>query len=172
MATRLLAAALATCTALAGCANKTEQARAPRDLGHLQQTGCYTVDLFDPVEVADPHPDLAPDQAAWLGHWGGGVWNGSWCHEMIVTRVSPEGRVTLLDMHAPSETFSAPATVFRRTARLFDDGSLRFRHGTVVRRYEMRGDRLYGRREGDGNGPLEIVLTRDGGASGAQLAQN
>lgn len=158
---RSIAAALAAALALAGCAQKEAAAPKQASLDHLQKPGCYTVDLFDPVTVEDGN-GLPQDYARWLGRWGGGVWNGSWCHEMIVAAVSPQGEVTLYDMHAPSETFSAPATVFRRKGRIHDDGSLRFAHGTVVRHYELREGKLHGWREGDGHGRLQIVMQREG----------
>jgi len=158
-------AILAVCIAIAGCAEKpTPPVTAKLDTSRFEKPGCYTVDLFDPVEVAQPAATLPVDHAAYIGHWGGGVWNGNWCHEMIVTGVSPTGEVDLIDMHAPSETYSAPATAFRRKARIFEDGSLRFVHGTVVRHYQLRDGKLHARREGDGFGVMRAVLSRKGDA--------
>ena len=171
MGIRRHAAAMAAILALQGCAEEAPPPAPAPDLSHLQETGCYTVDLFDEPEIAPAPAQIAPDRAAWLGHWGGGVWNGTWCHEMVVTRIDPTGLATLLDMHAPSEQYGQPATVFRRKARFFEDGSLRFVHGTVVRRYVMRDGRLVGTRQGDGFGRMEVVLTRPE-VDGPDLAQN
>jgi len=171
MGIRRLAAALAAVTILQGCAGEDPAPAPAPDLSHLQETGCYTVDLFDEPVIAPAPATLAPERAAWLGHWGGGVWNGQWCHEMVITRIDANGVAPLLDMHAPSDVYDQPATVFRRKARFFEDGSLRFVHGTVVRRYVMRDGQLIGTREGDGFGRMQVVLTRSE-VDGPDLAQN
>lgn len=174
-----LGAALAVALGLAGCAGGSDKAEAPAKpvitkakLERLNEPGCYTVDLFDVPVIAEPDEGVRPEHAKWLGHWAGGEWEGSWCHELIVTSVAPDGRVELLDLHAPSATYSAPATAFRRTGRIFEDGTLRFAHGTVVRRYAMHEGRLLGQREGDGFGTMQVVLSRAEGGTGLELARN
>ena len=157
-----LGAALAICAIAAGCAGPERKAAAPApDTTHLQRVNCYTVDLFDEPEFKAPET-LSAEKRRYIGHWRGGTWNGKWCHDLIVTGIETNGRVHVLDMHGPSTAFNEPATIFRRTGRIHEDGSLRFAHGTVTRRYILREGKLHGHREGDGHGALEAVLSRAG----------
>ena len=137
----------------------------PEDLG---DDACYSVDLFDRVEIDPPPPGTPPGHARFLGFWGDGAWNGEWCHEMVVTRVTPEGRVDLIDMQAPSEKYDARATAFRRTGRIDEAGVLTLAHGPVERRYVLRDGTLHALREGP-RGRLAAVLEREANAQVAML---
>ncbi len=150
---------------LSGCLMAEKEAptaqAAPDDVSHLRQPGCYTVDLFKEVPIQEPD-GLPAEYAAYLGEWGNGVWNGKWCHDLLIHTVHEDGRVEMLDMHAPSEEFRQPATIFKRTGQIGEDGALRFAHGIVSRRYEIRGGLLHGQAEGGAFGQAEIVLSRKG----------
>ena len=159
--------AMLAALALAGCMSAREAPPDPATtsdagLGPNHRPGCYTVDLFQEVPVNTPAPGVPAEHAAFLGRWGNGVWNGSWCHDLLVHTVHADGRVELLDMHAPSEKYAAPASIFKRTGRIGEDGTLRFSHGLTTRRYAIRDSALYGVREDGAHGRLEIVMTRKG----------
>jgi hypothetical protein len=156
-----LIALVAVALLAAGCASKPP-APVADNRESLHRPGCYSVDLFDPAPIVPAKPGVPPEHARYLGRWGNGVWNGSWCHDLVIMRVEPNGEVELLDMHAPSTEFDAPATAFRRKARIHDDGSLRFVHGTTVRRYEFVNDRLLATREDTVRGRLQAVMSRKG----------
>ena len=149
---------------LASACAKTpgDVARAPEPADvSLTEPGCYTVDLFKPVPINDPAPGVPPEYAAFLGEWGNGVWNGSWCHDMLIHTVHADGRAELLDMHAPTEVYGAPASIFKRIGQIGEDGTLRFSHDVTTRSYRIVDGRLHGLRDG-GFGRLEIVMTRKG----------
>jgi hypothetical protein len=149
---------------LAACAQQTAERPAPvQDVSHLQEPGCYTVDLFDEVPIRKPGPEVPAAHAAFLGEWGNGVWNGKWCHDLLIHTVRADGMVEMLDMHAPTESFGGqPASIFKRRGRITEDGVLRFAHGIVTRRYELRDGKLHGQAEGGDFGRAEIVLTKKG----------
>ncbi|MGF1445782.1 MAG: hypothetical protein ACFBRM_06220 [Pikeienuella sp.] len=157
-------AAVAACLILSGCllAERPEpKPEAAPDFSHLREPGCYTVDLFREVPI-QPADGLPQEFARYLGAWGNGVWNGSWCHDLLIHTVHADGRVELLDMHAPSEEFRKPASVFKRTGQIREDGALHFTHGIVARRYEIREGLMFGRAEGGAFGEADIVLSRKG----------
>ncbi|MGF1500436.1 MAG: hypothetical protein ACFBSD_01345 [Paracoccaceae bacterium] len=154
-----LSAALTGCLFTDGPDVKVAAAPDEDPFARLQRPGCYTVDLFDEPEFAGT-AGLPPEYARFLGEWGNGVWNGDWCHELIVTAVTADGRVEMLDLHGPHENYGI-ATAFKRTGRITDDGRLRFAHGTERREYRFVDGRLHGLRE-DGVRSLEIVLTQMG----------
>jgi len=165
--TRVLAAACA-CLSLAACAGnpasdaRSSAAKTPpaAEMARLEQPGCYTVDLFDPPRFTEPGPDVPETHARYVGVWGGGMWGGEWCHEMVITKVTADGQVELLDMHAPWYDEGAPATVFKRRGRIHEDGSLRFTYGSVQRIYQFVGDKLMAQRNGGKYGSLQAVLSR------------
>lgn len=124
---------------------------------HLRDASCYTVDLYDPVPVEEPGPEVPAEYAQFLGSWENGAWDGEWCHDLLIFRVEANGRVHLLDMHAPYEKYGLSPTVFQRTARIHDDGTLRFAYGTETRRYRLERNILVGERRG-GYGRMEVAL--------------
>jgi len=152
---------------LAGCTGGDERQvasvpEAETGLGPNHRPGCYTVDLFKPVPVETPTPEVPPEYAAFLGRWGNGWWNGSWCHDLLIHAVHADGRAELLDMHAPSEKYAQPASIFKRTGRIREDGTLYFAHGLTRRRYVIENGVMRGLREDGAHGRLEIVMTRKG----------
>ncbi len=159
-----LAAGIGAAMALTGCLGTAEpeivEDTGP-DFEHLREPGCYTVDLFTEVPIQEPE-DLPAEFAKYLGEWGNGVWNGSWCHDLLIHTVSADGVVELLDMHAPSEDFRQPATIFKRQGQIREDGALHFAHGIVTRRYEIRDGLMFGLAEGGAYGSAEIVLSKKG----------
>lgn len=134
-------------TGLAACAAGPERAAGPEPDTKLTRADCYTVVLFDDVEVKAPHENVAPEHAAFLGEWRYGAWDGQWCHDLIVTEVTPGGDVRLMDMHAPHEPWGKPATAFARKGRITDDGLLVFRHDVTQRSYRVVNGRLHAHRE-------------------------
>lgn len=146
----------------AACAPMREKPKSnPDDFASLREPGCYTVDLFREVPINPPTEGTPPEFAAYLGEWGNGVWNGEWCHDLLIHTVHADGRVEMLDMHAPTDVFRQPATIFKRTGQIREDGSLHFAHGVTARRYEIIDGLMHGRREGS-LGDLRIVLSRKG----------
>lgn len=148
--------------ALAACAEKKAEVAAVPEDRSLIVPGCYTVDLFETVNIKKPEPNVPAEYARYLGEWGNGAWNGDWCHDLLIYGVHADGRVELVDMHAPSDTYKAAATAFKRTARIQEDGSIRFRHGIYQRRYEIVDGRLYGTLDSPVYGTLNIILSRKG----------
>ncbi len=139
-----------------------EVTKAPETLPtNLTQPGCYTVDLFREVPINEPAAGVPPEHAAFLGEWGNGVWGGTWCHDLLIHTVHADGRAEMLDMHAPTEIYNAPASVFKRIGQIGEDGALRFSHDVTSRTYRIVDGKLRGLRDG-GFGPLEIVMTRKG----------
>ncbi|MEM1344403.1 MAG: hypothetical protein AAGI34_07455 [Pseudomonadota bacterium] len=131
-------------------------------MAQFQKPECKSVELFRPPQVKRPAKDVPEDFARWYGAWGGGVWNGTWCHDLIVLSVAADGAVEVLDMHAPSPEYNRPATIFKRRGRIQPDGSLRFRHGVVQRHYELHDGVVHGLRQGDSfsGGALRVVMSR------------
>ncbi len=129
----------------------------PVDAARFQKEDCYTVDLFKEV-VVEADPSLPEAYARYVGFWAGGNWNGDWCHDMIVTKVLPDGTAFLVDMHGPHETYGI-ASIFKRKARIHEDGSLRFAHDLDRRRYDFVDGKLYGVRESTER-KLEVVLAQ------------
>jgi hypothetical protein len=148
---------------LSACAERTATRGGPaEDVSSLQEPGCYTVDLFREVPIQEPRQQVPDEFEAFLGEWGNGVWNGKWCHDLLIHTVHADGTAEMLDMHAPSEEFRQPASIFKRRGQISKDGTLHFAHGIVKRRYQLRDGRLYGKAEGGAFGSAEIVLTRKG----------
>lgn len=148
----LLAAATAV---VAGCASK--KVETPPPAPQLTRTDCYTVVLFDDVEIAEPSDAVPAQNRAFLGHWQKGAWAGKWCHDILVSAVHEDGTAEIFDMHAPYDPWNQPATAFKRRARIDDKGTLRFRHGNESRSYRIVDGRLHAKRSGQ-LGDHEAVL--------------
>lgn len=122
---------------------------------------CYTVVLFTEAKVEKPEPQVPETYKQYLGEWGGGAWNGVWCHDLLVTKVYPDGRADVFEMHAPYEPWLQPATAFRRTARFDGEGNLRFAYGTETASYRIVDGKLQATRAGQ-HGNLKATLVRRG----------
>ena len=133
------------------------------------RTDCYTVDLFDNFPIEEPAPDVPAEYSKFLGDWAYGAWDNKWCHDLRITKVHRDGRVEMIDMHAPYAPFAQPATAFKRVGRIGEDGKLRFAHGVERRTYEVVGDKLVGTRSGL-YGDLHAVLAQRGG-NGIKIAK-
>jgi hypothetical protein len=139
---------IAALMGLAACASEApERAAAPEPDPKLTRAECYTVVLFDPVTVKPAAKDVPAEHAAFLGEWRYGAWDGEWCHDLVVTEITPGGDVHLMDMHAPHEPWGKPATAFARKGRITNDGLLVFRHGVTQRSYRLVDGRLHAHRE-------------------------
>lgn len=162
LAAGALALSLSGCLgAGSGSAPEAKPAAVTDPYAHLRAPGCYTVDLYKEVKVAKASR-VPAEIAPFLGEWGNGAWNGKWCHELLIHSVAEDGSVELLDMHGPNARLRQDATIFKRRAEIQPDGSLIFRHGLVVRRYELRDGQLLGTANGQPFGNLEVVLTKKG----------
>ncbi|MEM7178810.1 MAG: hypothetical protein AAGD47_04565 [Pseudomonadota bacterium] len=152
---------LAACLATAACAPgvvKRQKAES-KEYAELRDADCYTVDLFDEVDIEPPAPNVPENIRAFLGDWGYGAWNGTWCHDMLIYKVTPAGEVTLMDMHAPNFSLNQPPTVFRRTGYVDLNGTLRFAYGKERRVYRIDRQFLVGSRTGN-LGEFRIAMTR------------
>jgi len=158
--------AAALCLALGGClgtgpGTKTAANEEPRD-SSLYRADCYTVVLFDKHKIKKPAKDVPPEYAAFLGRWTNGAWNGKWCHDLLVTEVTADGKAEVVEMHAPELDWHQPATAFKRTARINDKGELSFAYGVENVTYKLAGDgRLMAHRTGV-LGDLRAELRRPG----------
>jgi hypothetical protein len=142
----------------AGCAAKKEPE--VDALAMTRDASCYTVDLFFDWAVAPPGADVPEKWRRYAGVWGSGKWDGQWCHDLYVLNVTPAGEATVIETHAPLPAWGRPASAFRRTGRIGEDGRLRIAYGQVVVEYWLEGDTLLGRRQEPQNGELLIALTR------------
>ncbi|HUF57474.1 MAG TPA: hypothetical protein VMM55_13035 [Thermohalobaculum sp.] len=142
---------------LAGCAKDepVEVVEAPPP--ELTRPDCYTVVLFDDPPVVEPDEAVPEPHREFLGSWTRGAWDGKWCTELFVTEIRPDGLVELYEMHAPYPDWGQPASAFKRTARIDDQGDLRFRYGTESLRYRLLDGTLLAERSGR-FGKLEAVL--------------
>jgi hypothetical protein len=122
---------------------------------------CYTVDLFTEVKVEKPAKGVPAKYRRFLGKWGGGAWNNVWCHDLLVNKVEADGRVELVEMHAPYEPWHQPPTAFRRVAQIDEDGNLHLDYGTERVVYRIENGKLIGTRHGV-LGNLHIELKRRG----------
>jgi len=137
------------------------QVAPPPEPEKVVNSDCYTVDLFTRAKVQKPAPDVPEANRQFLGSWGGGAWNDVWCHDLLVTEVHADGRVEVVDMHAPHAPWHAPATAFQRTARIDNGGNLRFAYGIERHSYRIENGKLVGTRSGL-YGDLRIELVRRG----------
>lgn len=157
----------AACLGLAGClgtgtGKKVAEAELPEGPS-LNRSDCYTVVLYDKHDVKKPAKDVPPEHAAFLGKWSNGAWNGKWCHDLLVTEVRKDGTVEMVEMHAPYEPWNQPATAFKRTGRINDQGELRLAYGVEQVSYRIVDGRMIARRSGS-LGNLEAELRKPGWA--------
>jgi len=158
--------ALAACLLAAACAEPAPEAppapaKAAAPPPAVSRANCYTVELFEKREIRAPEPEVPPDYRAYLGRWENGAWAGRWCHDLLIYDVTPEGEVTLVDMHAPSQRFGVAASAFTRTGQIGEDGTLRFGSEIERRVYRLEKGRLVAVRIGP-YGELDAVLHRAG----------
>lgn len=165
---------LAGCVLVSGCSlfQKSQATPPTQPVQEVATDECYTVDLFTDVTVEQPEDGVPVANQQFLGEWGGGAWNDVWCHGLLVTKMYADGRVELVDMHAPYAPWNQPATAFRRVGRVDAEGSLRFAYGTVRRSYRVEGGKLIGTNNGQ-FGNLNIELARlDTQPAPVQLSQD
>ena len=141
---------------IVGCAPK-RAAKGPTPFDKTVVQDCYTVELFTVAEIEPPGADVPAEWAAFSGKWGKAAWDGKWCHDLHVLTIAADGSVVAMELHAPYEPWGKPATAFRRTGRIGDDGRLRIRYSGVVVEYWVENGRLYGLRK-EGGGVLRIAL--------------
>lgn len=154
-------ALLAACAILSGCFGFGRKEKVATTPPPAVDSECYTVDLFTEAKIEKP-ADTVPDAyRAFLGDWGKGAWNDVWCHDLRITKVQPDGKVELFEMHAPYPPWGQPATAFRRTARISRDGILHLAYGTETVNYQIVDGKLEGRRHGS-LGNLKVSLVRRG----------
>ena len=108
--------------------------------GPLHRDDCYTVKLFDRHRIVSPGDNVPDEYAAFLGRWTNGAWKGEWCHDLLITEVTADGRVRLVEMHAPHFDWNQPATAFKRTGRINEAGELRFAYGVEDVTYRLAGN--------------------------------
>lgn len=130
---------------LAGCAPK-RVATGPTPYDVTADPGCYTVDLFTPSTVTTPTSDVPSEWHGYLGKWGGGAWEGKWCHDLYVLSISPDGKVDVISAHAPFPEWGREATAFRRQGFIGKDGRMTVRFKDVVVEYRLKNGSLLGDR--------------------------
>lgn len=153
--------ALAALVIVSACVEKKPEPP-KKSLAENLVSDCYTVDLFDPFQIEYPDGSVPADSRAFLGVWKQGAWNGNWCHDLYVTKVHADGRVEVLDAHAPDLKGGNDATVFKRTGRIEDGVLTLVSLGSAQVKYRVEGDFLLGERI-DAFGKSEIVLGREVG---------
>ena len=152
---------LTGCVLVSGCSlfQKSKVTPPVQPVQEVVADDCYTVDLFTKITVEQPEDGVPVANQQFLGEWGGGAWNDVWCHGLLVTKIYADGRVELVDMHAPYAPWNQPATAFRRVGRVDEDGNLRFAYGTVRRSYRIENGKLIGTNNGQ-FGNLHVELAR------------
>lgn len=158
---------LAACVALAGCMGSVKQAKVdpkppPPPHKAVYTKDCYTVDLYTKIKVEKPPANVPERYKRFLGKWGGGAWNDVWCHDLLINRVYADGKVDLVDMHAPYAPWNEPPTAFRRTGWIDKEGKLHFVYGKQSATYQIVDGKMLGTRTFTGIGTLHIVLYRRG----------
>jgi len=153
----LITALAALGVALAGCAPK-RAATGPTPYDRTVDAGCYTVDLFTPANVTTPSEDVPAEWRGYLGKWGGGAWEGKWCHDLYVLSITPDGKVDVISAHAPFPEWGREATAFRRQGLIGKNGRLTVRFKDVVLEYRLDKGSLLGDRR-QGNAKMRIKLT-------------
>ena len=149
------------CVLVSACSQPTEVRPQVQQLDYIVNNDCYTVDLFTKVKIEKPDADVSATNRQFLGEWGGGAWNDVWCHGLLVNKVYADGRVDLVEMHAPYEPWRQPATAFRRVGRIDGKGNLRFAHGVTRLSYRIENGRLIGSQSGQ-HGDLTVELVHLG----------
>jgi hypothetical protein len=145
--------------ALSACSLTGSTKRAANPFDVTLDSSCYTVDLFTKPNFVTPSKDVPARWRDFAGVWGGGAWNGRWCHDLYVLEVQPDGLVRLIETHAPYEPWGKRATAFQRTGRIGPDGRLRLRYGQTRSEYWVEDGRLYGLQTDDG-AQRKIALNR------------
>jgi len=145
---------------LAACAEKKEVASVD-PFAFTRDDTCYTVDLFSKAVVVPPDKNVPKDWRAYSGRWGGGAWEGVWCHDLYVLDIKPDGNVTVVETHAPYPQWGKLATAFRRTGRIDENGRLHLAYGRVKVDYWIENGMLYGTRD-EGTGVQRVALARRG----------
>ncbi len=145
---------------LAACGgSKRTLAPAGDPFAATRDDSCYTVDLFTKVSIQPPRDGVPEQWRAFSGRWGGGKWAGEWCHDLYVVDIAANGRVTVIETHAPLAAWGRPATAFRRTAQIGPDGRLRLAYGRVAVEYWLENGLLKGLRD-EGTGDMRIAMVR------------
>ena len=152
---------VAACVLISACSQPVKVIPQVEPLDYIVNNDCYTVDLFTEVKIEKPDANVSAANRQFLGEWGGGAWNDVWCHGLLVNKVHADGRVDLVDMHAPYELWKQPATAFRRVGRIDDKGNLRFAHGVTQRNYRIENGKLVGSQSGQ-HGDLTVELVHLG----------
>ena len=153
--------AMAACVVLAACAPPTKRGPTPYD--RTVKSDCYTVDLFTPATIQQPAADVPTAWRAFAGKWGGGAWEGKWCHDLYVLSIGADGKVDLIETHAPFPEWGREATAFRRQGFMTDDGTLRLIYKNVAIEYRIEGGKLLGVRK-EGGGEMRIKLSQQSAA--------
>lgn len=155
-----LAATVALTGTLAGCLG-TEKAPEPPPPPPVDLTreDCFTVVMFSDASIERPGADVPEAWNQYLGIWVKGAWDGKWCHDLYVTKIEPTGAVEVIEAHGPYEPWAKPATAFRRTGQIGEDGKLRVTYGTVQVTYEILDGKLVASRR-EGRSSLAAALTR------------
>ncbi|MGB0854328.1 MAG: hypothetical protein ACPGSI_13625 [Pikeienuella sp.] len=140
---------VASCAALAIGVSACAPKQPKRDVTAFDRTiqeDCYTVDLFTPAVIETPKSNVPQPWQQFAGHWGGGAWDGEWCHDLYILSVGAGGEVDLIEAHAPHAGWGKVATAFRRKATLTADSRLRLFYKGVRVEYWVENGRLYGAR--------------------------
>jgi hypothetical protein len=142
---------------VAGCAEKKPETTVP--FAATADAACYTVDLFGKVAWKRPAEAVPASALAFHGRWGGGKWDGAWCHDLYVLDVREDGTAQVIETYAPLPAWGKRATAFRRTARIDRDGRLRMAYGEVAVEYWIEDGKLFGLRT-EGGTQRRIMLSR------------
>lgn len=158
MRVKLILALVVTGALVAACAPSRKAANVnPYD--KTVDAGCYTVDLFTPTNVTQPTSDVPVEWHGFLGKWGGGAWEGKWCHDLYVLSIEPDGKVDVISAHAPFPEWGREATAFRRQGYITKEGALRLLYKNVIVEYRLENGRLLGIRK-EGPGRMRIKLAQ------------
>lgn len=149
----------------AACAGNVAEQPSPARVAHeaTVRPDCYTVDLFKPEELVTPVEAVPAAWTGYVGRWGDAAWDGEWCHDLYVLEVRPDGRVSVIETHAPYPEWGKPVTAYRRTAKIGEDGRLRLDYGSTRVEYWLEDGKLYGLRR-EGGVRRRIALSREASA--------
>ena len=82
------------------------------------------VRLPDDLEVLPPVAEVAPEQAAFSGTWGG-LWDGWMTTILVVEEITPDG-ARIVFAHGPQEDWGFEEAYWTRSPAVFVNGALRF----------------------------------------------
>lgn len=153
-----VALCVAAAVGLSACAPKQAK-KTVTAFDRTIQEDCYTVDLFTPAVIEPPASNVPKPWGKFSGHWGGGAWDGVWCHDLYILSIGANGEVDLIEAHAPHEPWGKVATAFRRKATLTADSRLRLFYKGVRVEYWVENGRLYGARF-EGGRENRVTLSR------------